>query len=310
MTPAITVLERLTLTAALGLVFRDAATGERVGAGLRVEVYRKSNPTPRAVMFPNPSGVYVLHSAPGLDELRFGAGDDAFWAGLPPPLVYVVEVSDEWRRFVPLSLEVELPRPAPGVYSFDSPLGTSPPEGHAPPSVPLYSAPSRSVPPGFAALRAELWDAEAAAPAAWAVVEARSAGRLCARGISDEGGRLALLFPYPAPARAAAASPPDSPPSMRNVPLTGQSWELAITAAYTGALSRPAAAPFPDVRQTLGQLNEPAASLWADRAGGEELSTVTLNFGRGLVLRSESDASLSPPAPQSALLITPAGSPP
>ncbi|MCA1613128.1 MAG: hypothetical protein LC800_03020 [Acidobacteria bacterium] len=300
------LLERLTLTAALGLVFRDTATGERVGAGLRVEVYRKSIPGARATALPNPSGVYVLHDAPGLGGSRFGAGDDAFWAAQPEQPGYVVEVADGEGRFLPFSFEVELFQR--GVYSFDSPLAaSSPPE---PTTVPLYSAATRKVPPGFAAVRAELWDADADAPAAWAVVEARAAGRLAARGLSDERGGLALLFPYPAPARTVVGSPPGSPPVIGGAPLVEQSWELSLAAGYTGELSRPAAARFPDLRLTLGQLNAPAASLWADRAGGEELSHVALRFGRELILRSESFASLSPPAPQSALLITPAGSPP
>lgn len=300
------VLERLTLTAALGLVFRDTATGERVGSGLNVEVYRKSIPRARARAHPNSSGVYVLHDAPGLNASRFGAGDDAFWAAQPELPGFVVEVSDTEHRFVAFSFEVELFQR--GVFSFESPLAaSSPPE---PTTIPLYSAATRKVPAGFAALRAELWDADANAPAAWAVVEARAAGRLAARGLSDEGGRLALLFPYPAPARTVVSSPPDSPPVIGGPPLVEQAWEVTLAAGYTGELSRPPVVQFPDLRLMLGQLNEPAASFWADRAGGEELSQVTLRFGRELVLRTESFASLSPPTPQSALLITPAGSPP
>ena len=300
------VLERLTLTAALGLVFRDTATGDRVGAGLNVEVYRKTIPRVRATAHPNPSGVYVLHDAPGLGSSRFGAGDEAFWATQPELPGYVVEVSDSERRFLPFSFEVELFQR--GVYSFESPLAaSSPPE---PTTVPLYSSATRKVPPGFAAVRAELLDAATNAPAAWAVIEARAAGRLAARGISDERGRLALLFPHPAPARSAATSPPESPPVMRAAPLAEQSWELSLAAGYTGELSRPPVAAFPDLHRLLGQLNGPPATLWADRAGGEELSHVTLRFGRELILRSDSFVSLSPPTPQSALLITPAGSPP
>lgn len=305
-TNPVRVLERLTLTAALGLVFRDTATGERVGRGLSVEVYRRANPRARAAAFANPSGVYVLHDAPGLGATRFGAGDEAFWAGQPELSGYVVEVSDAERRFLPASFEVELFRR--GLYDFDSPLAaSSPPE---PTSVPLYSAPTRRVPPGFASLRAELWDASAEAPAAWAVLEARVAGRLAARGMSDAAGRLALLFPYPEPARTQAGSPPDSPPALRAAPLLEQTWELALGVGYTGELARPAPAPFPDLRRALGQLNAPPARLWADRPGGAEIASAVLRFGREIVLRPDSFASLSPPARQSALLITPAGSPP
>lgn len=307
--PAVKVFERLTLTAPLGLVFHDAATGERVGAGLSVVVYPKSQPLSPAEARPNPSGVYVLHRAPGLDAgFAFGAGDDLFWSQLPPPRVYVVEVTDSEGRFLPFSFEVSLPHR--GIYEWQSPLvgspADSPPERERLPSVPLYSAPARRTPFGFAAVRAELLDADRDAPAAHAAVELSFAGQLVARGLSDARGRLALLFPTPAPQRTGVASPADSPPGPRHAPLVEQSWELEIEAAYAGGVALSAARGLPDLRDALGQLAGPRAQLWADREGGEELSSFTIRFGRETVLRSRDPVSLSPPARQSALLVTPA----
>ena len=309
--PAVQVFERLTLVAPLGLVFHDAATGERVGQGLSVSVYQKSQPLAPAQMRANPSGVYVLHRAPGLGaEFAFGAGDDLFWSQLPPPRDHVVEVTDLENRFLPFSFEATVPHR--GIYEWQSPLLSSPAE--SPPgsgqltSVPLYSAPARRTPLGFAAVRAELLDTATDAPAAYAAVELRHAGRLVARGFSDARGRLALLFPHPPPQRTGVNSPADSPPSPRHPPLTEQTWELDVEAAYAGAgaVALSAAQSLPDLRGALGQLNGPRAQLWDDREGGAELSSFTIQFGRETILRSRDPVSLSPPARQSALLVTPA----
>jgi hypothetical protein len=167
----VNILERLTLTAPLGVMFHDTVTGLRVGSGLDVAIYQKTIPTNRAQMFPNPSGIYVLNHAPGLSrEFEYGAGDEEFWSSLPAPLTYVLEVSDNERRFQPFSLEIDLPQR--GIFNWVSPLETSPPAPDKPASIPLYSAPTRRVLPGMAALRADLRDAERDAPAAWAIVEA------------------------------------------------------------------------------------------------------------------------------------------
>ena len=309
--PAVQVFERLTLTAPLGLVFHDAATGARVGSGLSVSVYQKSQPLAPAQAVANPSGVYVLHRAPGLGAgFAFGAGDDAFWSELPPPRDYVVEVTDLENRFLPFSFEVGVPRR--GIYEWQSPLVSSPAD--SPPgaeqlqSVPLYSAPARPTPPGFAAVRAELQDTATDAPARHAAVELRHAGQLVARGFSDARGRLALLFPHPPPQRTGVSSPVSSPPGPRHAPLTEQTWELETEAAYAGAgaVALSAAQSLPDLRDALGQLAGPRAQLWDDREGGAELSAFTIRFGRETVLRSRDPVSLSPPARQSALLVTPA----
>lgn len=319
--PTVKVFERLTLVAALGLVFHDAATGERVGSGLSVVAYPKSQPLSPAQPAaspssfgqarPNPSGVYVLHRAPGLGaEFAFGAGDEQFWSELPPPRAYVVEVTDAEGRFLPFSFEVDLP--SRGIYEWQSPLvaspADSPPDAGQLRSVPLYSAPTRRTPPGFTAVRAELQDTTTGEAAAHAAVELSFAGQLVARGFSDALGRLALLFPHPPPQRTGVASPADSPPGPRHAPLTEQAWELGVEAAYAGAgeVALSAAQALPDLRDALAQLAGPRAALWADREGGEELNAFTIRFGREAVLRSLDRAVLSPPASQSALLVTPA----
>lgn len=306
------VLERLTLTAPLGVAFHDTVTRLRVAAGLDASLYAKTNPTRRAKLFANPSGVYALSRTPGLPrEFEFGAGDEEFWERWSSTTVqqtYVLEVVDLESRFQPFSLEIDLPRR--GVFDWVSPIDAAPRESLAPASIPLYSTATRRTPPGMAVVRAELLDTERDAPAAWAFVEARYEDRLIARGMSDAGGRLALVFPYPAPAMSAITSPAESPPAMRSPPLDQQKWDVAISAGYAGRESASAVAAIPDLRAALEQLRDAPARLWEDHAGGVELTGIQLQYGRELVLKTQDPDSSSPPSPRSALLITPAGSPP
>lgn len=298
------------MVAPLGLRFHDVATGASVGSGLVVTVYPANNSERRVEAFVNRSGTYVLHHAPGMRAFEQGAGDDDFWNHPPPSQPFIIEVVDRERRFQPFLFEAELPA-ARGLFQWLPPFEPSPPSPpSATKSVPLYSAPARALDSGMAVIRADLWNPQASAPAAWAVVEARLGGELQARGISDERGSLALIFPYPKPTDSPLSSPVESPPVNKNVPLLEQTWELTLAAGYVPASAPAKTASLPDLRATLDQLNAPPAKLWTDFAGHEELGSVMLRYGQELILKSQDSITVSPPAPQSVLFITPAGSPP
>jgi hypothetical protein len=311
MSPSVQVLERLTMVAPLGLRFHDAATGAIIRSGLSVTIYPANNSARRVEAFANLSGTYVVHHAPGLRAFEQGAGDEDFWQNLPAPQPFIVEVVDRERRFQPFLFEAELPAER-GLFNWLPPFEPSPPSPpFAAKSVPLYSAPARAPGSGMAVVRADLWNPQTERAAAWAVVEARLGGVLQARGISDRRGSFALIFPYPRPTDAPFVSPVESPPVNKNVPLLEQTWELTLTAAYAPASSSPkTTASLPDLRATLEQLGAPPAKLWTDFANQEELASVALRYGQELILKSQDSINVSPPAPQSVLFITPAGSPP
>jgi hypothetical protein len=308
------VLERLTIVAPLGLRFRDQVTGSFIGDGLNVSLYEPNKPGIKVQAFANRSGVYVVHHAPGLADFERGAGGDNFWNSQLPKRSFVVAVTDAERRFQPFQFATDLP--VRGIFNWVSPLGISPPT--VVPSIPLYSSPVRSVPAGMAVLRADLWDAVNRIPAAWAVLEAYTNNQLVARGIADDQGRIALIFPHPAPRPFAISSPPDSPlsspPAATGLPLTNQFWPIQLRGRYapigplhllTGEFGQEP--ELPDLRVMLSQ---PEATLWADTECTEPLGEVPLSYGRELILKSRPSTSLSPPARQSALLIKPAVSPP
>jgi hypothetical protein len=186
-------------------------------------------------------------------------------------------------------------------------------------SIPLYSSPARSVSGGMAVLRAELHDPVRAGDegnAAGAVLELYDDDLLVARGFADEQGRIALIFPYPAPRSFPPGSPPgsplSSPPVATGPALTDQVWILKVRALYSLPLSSPLSQATedspPDLPSTLAQAE---AQLWVDADRTEALSEVALQFGRELILKSRS-TSVSPldDSWESVLFITPAASPP
>jgi hypothetical protein len=317
MIPRILELDRLTLVAPLGLRFCDFSSGAFVGDGLDVQAYPSGSPRTRVAARANRKGVYVLHQpvlrrAPGPRALEDEGAQD-FWTTVPPPGNFVIEVNDNERRFQPFQFIASVP--TKGIYNWEDVLPSSPLTDWQ--SIPLYSSPVRSVPAGMAVLRADLWDASLNVAASWAVLEASMNNRIIARGIADEQGRIALIFPYPPPRAFAIGSPPasplSSPPAASGLPLTEQVWPLRLRALYTP--ERPVTSPpnslgtkyeLPDLRFTLSQ---PEATIWANAERTEPLLEASLHYGQELVLKSQ--ATTSPPSQlrQSVLFITPAGSP-
>jgi hypothetical protein len=313
MTPLVQKLEISTRVAPLGLRFHDTASGEFVRDGLNVSVYPPNKSESRVQAIANRTGVYVLHHATGLKALEVGMGDANYWNNLPPRKDFVIEVSDEQRRFQQFHFTAQLP--VSGIYQWLSPLPTSPPSALN--SVPLYSSPTRSAPGGMAVIRADLWDNRRDLPAQWVVLEGYIEDELIVRGIADEAGKVALIFPWPAPQRFAINSPPSppvtSPPTVSGPPLMTQEWRVRLRALYAPTaqtLSPPVPIETkpvsPDLRFTLSQ---PEATIWADEAATQPLAEVSLHYGREQVLRSTS--TTSPPSLRSSVLfITAAVSPP
>ncbi len=293
------IIERLTLVVPLGLRFWDAATRAFVGEGLRVIAYPEHNRSLQLQLLPNRSGVYVLHHAPGL--LAFERPPERSSDSAPlAPRRFVLEVSDERRRYLPFTLEADLPHK--GLWRpLCLPVLSPPRPGEN--AIPLYSLPGRVTPAGQVVLRAELWDATNNIPAAWAMVEARAGSAAPARGVADAQGRLTLILPYPEPRFSGL----NSPPASTGRQLAQQSWRLQLQAFYSALPPTVARSPgpgpaddLPDLCQVVAQ---PPTTLWRNASRTRALDEALLRFGQELVVKSE-----LPPehTPQSVLLITPA----
>ena len=274
MSSAPAVLETVTRTALLGMRFWDRVTGRVVADGLQV-VETKTGV--RAV--PNRSGVFVVHDFPGLRASAYGGGDDSFWGSPPVASTTTFAVTDADRRFLPFSFTVEVP--LRGLLAEDCGLAGSPPDAVAG-GVPLFSTPSRIVGAGLAAVRADLWDAAANAPAAWAVLEVSANGAPVYRGVADDLGRVVVLLPYPEPPWHGSSPPPGSRA------LSDQTWPLTVAVRYAPAASSP---PLPDpafgvAPDLCAVLTQAVATPLGAESPATPLGSQTLAFGRELVLRT------------------------
>ncbi len=290
MTVSSFLFERMVRAAPLGVRFWDTVVGAFVRDGLAVAAYPANNPSRRVTGFPAGSGTFAFQGLPGLLGFELANGADDPWATPPAPRSFVVEVVDGSGRFLPWRFTVGVPHAGifvPGCLLADM----------ATVGVPLFSTAGRVPPGGMAVIRAELRDAFADAPAAWAVVEVRAAGGLLGRGIADPSGKVVVVGPYPAPPNVPFDSPASTP-----VPLTSQTWPVTLAAWYAPAAAGPAPA-IPDLCTVLGQ--GPAA-LWADSALLAAYPGATLSFGSDLVARSTDHATGKD---LTVLLLTPSGSP-
>ncbi len=263
-----TVAERLTYVTPLGVAFVDSATGRRVSDGLVVRV----DGAPVGV---NRVGVFVVRHLAGLGAVERGAGDGEYWANVRPVRTVRVEVDDPYGRFLPCAFDADVP--ARGLFR----LACGSPPGEALP-VELYSAPARPIPACTAVVRTELWDADADAAAAWALVEASVAGGPPVRGLADARGRATILFPYPEPSGLDG-----SPPSLGRRPLTAQTWPVAIRAYAAPQPAAPVARP-----DLCDVLNQPPATLLAGSPPATPVVEATLEYGRELVVRTPSQSTL------------------
>jgi len=265
-TVTVDVLDRVTRVAPLGVRFWDPVVGAVVRDGLEVTLYPTGSPQLRVLAQPNPSGVYVLHSGPGLGRAATGAGDADYWQHIPETRDYRCAVRDTQSRYQPVAFNARLPfegllqvqcaSPSPPVYAQ---------------GIELFSAPTRAVPSAMAIIRAELTRASTGRPAAWAMLTVEFAGAFLGRGVADEKGRIAAIFPYPEPERRPRQSPPESlsPPQ----PSALMTWEVEVRVHHSPAL---AGTTLPDLCDVLMQ---PEARLFTS-SPPEELRRTTVVLGR------------------------------
>jgi hypothetical protein len=281
----------------LGIRFWDPALDTAVDDGLAVWAFRADAPglgaSPgggvRAVR--TKSGVYALEGLPGLAEFEHPAPDAPPGAALiaSPPFAadFVIAVRDERvpARFLPMAFTVRLPLATRGLFLGDAPGGAR---------VPLFSAPTRPVPAGLSAVRAELLEIDgpdAPRPAAHAALRVDVGGTTWT-GVADERGRVLVVFPTPTAIRLSLGSPPGSG---GGGDVAAQSWPLVVRAAWDpGRLrfplagTRGAAAAWADVPSIKSVLDEqpPALLFDADDAAPADALHPELHFARELVLRT------------------------
>jgi hypothetical protein len=294
---SVQVLEWISRVAPLGIRFRDAATRKTVDDDLTAIVYPTAERELSTAGIINRGGIFVFRNIFGLYDVEIGSGDSAFWAAQPPRYDFTLEVRDPARRFLPFILPLKLPQRNLLGIAFNSPL-SSPLVGQTGGRgafVPVFSAPSRTVPEGMIALRAEIVDTGSSPlgplEAAYAVIEAKAGDQPLVTGVADWRGRILLPLPYPKAVITLGSM------ATSNVPLQDQTWTVDFTVRYRRRATVP---ELPDLYDVLSQ---PAATAWQTTALTTPWTQTTLAFGRELLLATQGTASHT-------LLITPAGSPP
>jgi hypothetical protein len=220
-------VDRLVLPAQFGVRLLDPSTGRTVSDTLQVRLWPLGRPERATAAIVNHAGVFVAHPLPTPKPPE------------PlPPMNWVVEVVDTQGRFLPLRFTAALPSAElHDIALLSPPFDSDLPIG----GVPLFSAPTRSLPPGLAALSADL-RTSAGQPAAWAVADVLLVGRsgdlgpTLGWGMADQHG--SLFVPIQPPRVRSAAAGPDQPWTVRLIvryaaPTNGRvptipEWDLVL----------------------------------------------------------------------------------
>jgi hypothetical protein len=304
-------LERITVFTPLGIRFWDPVRDMQVRDGLMVTARPVIATSPPVIManlsvttaIRTASGVYAFHGLPGLHDIEYPVKDSGSVASPPTKRPFIIKVEDKQRRFLPAVFSVELPLDYKGFFlnGVTSLTGSSPPVASPPISRPpgfyLFSAPTRPVVSGLAAVRGRLVKAsKPECPAAHAVLEVQFKDKKW-YGVSDKRGCVAVLFPYPVPNSALGSNQKS---------LHEQQWKLTIRVRYN-----PDALIFPLGLGTTPDLcsifKQSPGVIWPTQLQSPitespvtEWST-NLEFGQELVLRTDElselwiDTGISPP---------------
>ena len=276
MTAPVRLIDRITVVTPLGVRFFDPATERFVTEGLTLTELGRG-----VRARPNGAGYFVASGLPGLREEESGTGDEEYWSEPPPRLPFTFELGSSDGRFLPYRFKADLPQ--------RSALGHPCAAGASPPSVPagalpLFSAPTRPLPAGTAAVRAELRDVDTGEPAVWALLEVRPPGEPGVLDMADERGRVLVPIAYPEPPAFLAGSPPPGTMS-----LSDQTWQLAVSVRYGPGFGSPPL-PGPDATELpdlCSLLEQPPADPLASESPLTVLGADTLAYGRELLLHTQ-----------------------
>ena len=283
--------DQLRIVTPLGIRFRDVAIDEPITHGLVVMSKAKPFEGGPTQVRPNLSGVLGFHSLPLLHDVEYPS---PFAGPLPSPpssFPFVVMASDRLGRFLPVVFGIDLPLnalPSPPVLDID-------PDPAPLLDAYLFTAPTRPVTCGFAAIRADLWDRETRAGAAHALVRVTVGDREM-RGVADERGRLLILLPYPLLERLRLGSPPGT----GQHPPYEHSWPVSLAAFYRPDLARPFGdeevlpTPWTRLPGLKGILeSQDPAWIWPAPAGPPVMTwTGTLTYDHELVVRTQTVSEL------------------
>jgi hypothetical protein len=308
MPPVLRPLEQISTQTLLGIRFWDRMIERPVAQGLQVTAQRLDGAVAtRRLGKPvrgriTPSGTIAFFGLSAAERPAVGA-TELLWDNPPADQFAVIDVVDLLGRYLPMAFVVRLPQrgpflgeefPVTGAPWLETPLLRPVPTPGEAPGVYLWSAPTRNLPPGATALRAQLvvGDSNDPPPAAYALVEvAQPADEMASEfryfGLADGRGNLLLPLPYP---------PIPNPDDLTFPPLAEQTFNLRVTVHYQpSAQEALPGSSVPHLTTLLSQDQAPEpvrigthfdAAAPAPGLQSVEQLAVTLPFDQSLVLRT------------------------
>ena len=299
------LLEEISTNSYLGIQFWDPVLDQKIGDGLQVTARLEDAPRRFSAAYLTRSNVYSFRSLPGLRELEYSDLDVDQNFSPPVQQNYVIEVEDLRRRYVSVGFRVNLPFSYKGVF-LSSHL-SSPPQA-SPKGFFLYSSALRPIPPGMTVVRGELFDLDAGAVAAHAVIRVNTHEGFSWYGVADRVGRFAVVMPYPTLVEGIGGSLP--PVNRKHI--YEQVWDLQIQVLYQpGALQ---SLPGSDLKEYRSILQQDPAQIWPDAPGDGGAPThnwqVQHRYGVQTILKTNFiDESTAAIDRRAKLLVTPAAAP-
>lgn len=305
----LTPLERYDTHTLLGLRFWDRLTQQCITDGLIVTAQRLSQNRSQRLGKPvrgiiTPSGAIAFLGLTAAE--RPLQADSDLWDNPPDEQFVRVDLVDRRSQFLPMSFTARLPFRGifcgQGDWLPTSLLRPEPPPGEAL-GIQLWSAPTRSLPPGRALIRAQLVVGTSDRPAAYALMRVRLPASESEPelefdyfAMADHQGQVALPMPYPRVPEPESASTPY--PS-----LDQQLFALRVTVQYQEIPSLPGR-DVPDLEALLTQSPAHIGDRWTTdatpRLRSRDSLSINLQFGQPLILRTARGPGAN--APQESVL--------
>ncbi|MFN7937170.1 MAG: hypothetical protein U0R19_27850 [Bryobacteraceae bacterium] len=221
-TPSTVPVEVVQVFTALGIRFWDTALDVPVSEGLVVKAYWSETDYPPVEAFRTKSGAYAFQGLPGMHAVEYPENGGSL-PSLPVKKTYQISVEDVSGRFLPMVFGVDLPLDYPGLFLS----GDTASLPGAPGRAFLITAPTRPIVSGLAQVRADIWDADNACPAAHAILRVQFGSDFWT-GIANQNGSALVTFPFPISERLRLGSPPGSGQGS----VSDSRWPVRVTVRY------------------------------------------------------------------------------
>ena len=290
-------LEEIHIFTALGIRFWDPVRNLQVRDNLMVTAVSRSRQGRPLTATRTATGIYCFQGLPGMRKVECDRQISEYTESPPFSAPFLINVVDRLSRFLPVTFSTDLPLDYKGpflngvfVVELEGYLrNTSPPRAHLPGFL-LFSAPTRAITSGLAAIRANIVDHISGTPAAHAFMQVKINGGKSWYGIADENGNIATIFLYPQFESTFHASPP---PGAYQIESPEQHWDVSIRIKYDPrSLIYHNGSRLPDLRSILGQID---ALIWtvspASVPGSQPVEQLDarLTLGKELVLRTKDE---------------------